>query len=455
MNRGLSEYMRTYLPVMLLTIITVGISGAPSLVAQDTLLPAEAIRIGLLNNFDVRIQRNADTTAVNNRGFGRAGFLPTLDASAAAELSNSDQEANVSFRGGVSDVTAFSAQLALNWTLFDGFRMFINNRRYEQLETISRQRTRDLLENQAVAILQQYYQAVSQRALLDVARESREISAARLEREKVRNDLGGITSSQLYNAEVSYNNDRSLVLERELSLAVAKKELNILLGRAPETEFYVADPASPQPLNESLDQVLNAARERNSQLALARQTIMLAERDIELAQAAFYPRLALNASYAWSDRSTTTDNPLPFPGASNTEELTSLDSRVSLNLSYNLFNGFRDQITQQNAEIERNNAMLELEKTQIRIEGLVRELYLTYVKRLELVELEEGNLSAARRYLDIQEERNRLGLSTSLEFRDAQINIVNVQNTLITARFQALISRARLEQLLGRISVDQ
>jgi len=76
------------------------------------------------------------------------------------------------------------------------------------------------------------------------------------------------------------------------------------------------------------------------------------------------------------------------------------------------------------------------------------------VKRLELMELEEQNVVAARQNLELQQDKYTIGATTSLEFRDAQVNLIRSQSTFIVARFQARISRLEIEQLIGNIEIE-
>ena len=72
---------------------------------------------------------------------------------------------------------------------------------------------------------------------------------------------------------------------------------------------------------------------------------------------------------------------------------------------------------------------------------------------MELIELEEENIKAAEQNLELQQDRFDIGNTTSIEFRDAQLNYTRAQNTLIAARFQARISRLQLEQLTGSLDI--
>jgi outer membrane protein TolC len=71
-----------------------------------------------------------------------------------------------------------------------------------------------------------------------------------------------------------------------------------------------------------------------------------------------------------------------------------------------------------------------------------------------VVILEEQNIEAARQNLDLQRERNNLGIANSLEFRDAQVSHARAQTSLITARYQARISRLEVDQLTGVLRIE-
>ncbi|MBU1319060.1 MAG: TolC family protein [candidate division Zixibacteria bacterium] len=90
-----------------------------------------------------------------------------------------------------------------------------------------------------------------------------------------------------------------------------------------------------------------------------------------------------------------------------------------------------------------------------RLIALVQEIYDTYVLRREIIALEEQNIKAARQNLDLQRERHELGVANSLEFRDAQQNSARARTSLITARYQARISRLEIDRLIGMIDIER
>ncbi len=422
-------------------------------IGQSMLTAEKAIELGLKNNYNIQIARNNAEIAENNRGLGLANFMPMLDVSGNYSLSQSEEETNNTFSIGSSETSNAGGQVSLNWALFDGFRMFVDNNQWRELEKLGKTQARNTIENTVVSILAGYFNLVQQEQLLQVARTTLEISETRLNKEKIRSELGGASSVDLLNAEVSYNQDRSLVLQRELDVAIARKDLNILLGQHPDSELEVEQVIDVRPLSSSYDELLERGRECNSALILARQNKLIADNDVQLARADFYPRLSLNAGYSYNDRLTERDaaGESFFPPRIESQNT---DQSVALSLSWNLFNGFRRNINIQNATVDARNQELALRDAENFLDGLVKEKYLLFQQRQQIVNIEEKNVKAAERNLELQSERYQVGSATSLEFRDAQVNLARAQNTLISARFQARIARLDIERLIGNIDVN-
>ena len=422
---------------------------------QSLLTAEKAIELGLKNNYNIQIARNNADIATTNRGLGRANFMPMLDVSGNYGLVQSEEESNNSFSIGSSETINAGAQVSLNWTLFDGFRMFIDNDQWRELEKLGEVQARNTIENTVVSILGAYFNLVQQQQLLEVARETLDISETRLNKEKIRSDLGGASSVDLLNAQVSFNQDQTALLQRELDVEIARKDLNIVLGQSPDTPIDVEEVIDVRPLTRDVDQLLELARERNSALILARQNQTIARNDVKLARSDYYPRLLLSAGYSYADR--TTDRDLAdndnsfFPPRI---ESSSTDRSVGVRLSWNLFNGFRRNIILQNSRVEARNQELALSDAENFLNGLVTEAFLVFKQRLEIVRIEEENVTAAEQNLELQSERYQVGAATSLEFRDAQVNLARAQNTLIGARFQARIARLEIERLVGDVAVE-
>jgi len=425
-----------------------------SIYAQDILIAEDAIKIGLKNNYDIQIARNTAEIARNNAGLGRSGFLPTLDALGSYRYSSSEQETNSPISFGNSTSQNLSGSISLNWTLFDGFQMFANRSRYNELAKLGEYQARYQIENTVVAILRAYFNLVQQEQLLNVAKNSRDVSETRLNKAKVRRDLGGTSATDLLNAQVSFNNDVASVLNQQLQVTIALKNLNILLGQHPATPINVEKEITINEVEFEIENLFNLAEERNNYLLFIQQNKIVADKNVQLAQSVFYPRLSFDAGYGYTNTETDREVADPSSFFPQTIDSQNKDASVGLTLSFNLFNGFRNKIDLQNARIEALNQELALADARNQIAGLVQEKYATFQKQLELVILEEQNVVAAQQNLDLQLDRYNIDTASSLEFRDAQFNLIRAQTALIASRYEARITKLEIERLIGKMGID-
>jgi len=424
--------------------------AAPRAHAHDMMTVEDAISIGLRNNYAINIARVNAEIARNNTGKGTANFLPKLDAGETFRYDAQNQDTGSPLSFGNSDTRQWGSDITLSWTLFDGFRMFADKRRYAELAHAGQFEARDKIEATVVGIMRSFFNLVQQEQLLDVARETRDISDVRLKREQARHELGGASSADLLNARVNFNRDQSALLDQELTVTIAAKDLNILLARDPLTPVSVVKDIAIPPLDSPFATLLEMAKANNSTLLTARHSLNAAQESVRIARSAFWPRVDLSGVYGYNDRSLFGDDVGPMADRNSH----SINAGAGVVMSFNMFNGNIDRINLQNARLEARVRELSLRDIENKIAGLVQEKHTTFLKRMEKLRLEEQNLDTARTNLERQKERYATGASDSLDFRDAQVNYSQAQVRLIVARFEARIALLEIEQLTGRITVQ-
>lgn len=424
--------------------------------AQNILTAEDAVKIGLKNNYDIQIAKNNREIAENNSGFGTAGFLPTLNATGAYTVSNTEQDTDSPFSFGDTDNRTKNAQISLNWTLFDGFKMFIDNSKYNELQKLGEYQSRNAIENSVIGILRNYYNVVQQKQLLEVLKNSSEISRLRMEKEQVKKDLGSSSSTDFLNARVSFNNDRSSYLKQELQLLIAKKDLNLALGRQPETEFDVQEQILVSMPELNMDEILELSLGNNKSFLISKQNKLIAEKNLSVSKSVYYPKLSLNANYGYVNSYTDRLGVLSDTSRIKNSDIESknINKSIGLTLSFNLFNGFRDKINFQNAWLEAKNQEHNFYKSINMLNGLAHEKYTSLNKQIEITKLEEENVIAAQQNLQLLQDLFQVGAASSLEFRDAQVNLARSQANLIAAKFQAKLLRLELDQLAGTLSIE-
>jgi len=100
------------------------------LTAQTVLSLEEAIKITLENNYSIQIVKKSAEISSNNISPGNAGMFPKVDLNGNNSSSNNDSKLKLATGleidkpGNISN--SLAGRIELDWTLFDGFGMFIS-----------------------------------------------------------------------------------------------------------------------------------------------------------------------------------------------------------------------------------------------------------------------------------------------------------------------------------------
>ncbi len=404
----------------------------------------EAISTGLENNYNIQVFENRLEISKNNRSLGNAGFLPTVGASASRSESVEDSEFSAggeqqTTSGARSTVT--SASIELNWTLFDGLRMFRSYDLLGVLEEISDAELRFEVENLVREITLSYFDIVRIQNQIEVLENTVEVSLERIEIEETKLDLGSGSEVELLQARSDLNADRSALLRETNVLHEAKVQLNRLLARSPDQDFAVSDDI-PIRYDLSEHELFEKTMLENSELDIVRMQQNAADLEMKQVQGERYPEVELGSGYRYNRNEA-------GGGFIRFNETTGFN--VGITARINVFDGFNSSRRIQNAQVNRKNAELQMEESRLAVEAQFRTLFRTYSNNIELLELEQDNLSNAEETLEVALERFRLGTISSLELREAQRSFLEAENRLINAQFETKFAETELLRLSGEL----
>lgn len=411
--------------------------------AQDTLELANAIRIGLENNFNIKISQGQKEIAENNNTIGNAGFLPTLDLSASQRytVENTTQQfisGDEQNRNGAKS-NNFSAGAAFNWTLFDGTTMFYTKNRLDELEKQGEALTESVIQNTVAQIAKEFYTVALEQIRLGLLEENIGLSEDRMEIAKNKYEYGKASKMEYLQAQVDLNRDKSNYMIQQENLASAKTALNELLGRDVTLDFYVVfDPD----LNTDLDyeELRSAMETNNPELTAARYELNAASIVQKELFGERIPEIGLNVGYNY---------------AKSEAQAGFLLSRQSSGITYgvsatwNLFDGFNLNRRIQNARISADNSQLNYDAVKLSLERDLYSVFISYQNNIQLRTMEEENRNVARENNEIAIERYRVGNSSPLELREAQINLLEANLRFLNAAYSIKTGEIDLLMLSG------
>jgi outer membrane protein TolC len=277
--------------------------------------------------------------------------------------------------------------------------------------------------------------------VLDVLNETIVISEERVRIAESKKDVGSGSKFDLRQAQVDLNEDRSNLLKEELTYEQLKVSLNQLLGRDVSSDFNVGDTINID-MNLNLDQLKSLTLSQSTALEIARKNLTLSDINLRLSRAELYPVISLNGGYNY----TNSESEAGFIKSNRNYSLS-----YGVTASLNLFNGLNTRRKIENAEIGIENSKLNFDQVRTGIEANLLNTYKKYLNSLQLVKLENENLTIAKESVDIALERLKLGNITPLEFRETQRKLIDAKSRLVSAQFDAKSAETELLRISGQL----
>jgi outer membrane protein len=240
---------------------------------------------------------------------------------------------------------------------------------------------------------------------------------------------------------VDYNADLAALVTQEQVIENTRINLNELLAIEPDHDFVVNDTITIQD-NIRLADLLENAYTDNKQFLATQRMENVAYLQLREVRALRLPFLTINGSY-------------------NNSILTSdagflLENRVDgftagATLGINLFSGFAVNRRIQAARVQQYNQQFVMQQFEIQMKSDIHRSYNVYTNTKRLLDIERNNYEVAIENSDIALERFRLGITSYLEFRDAQVNRLQAESRLIEAIYNIKESEIELMRLAGKI----
>jgi len=423
----------------------------------DTLLSREqAVQLMLENNYGIKIAENTTKIAENNSGILNSDYLPSLQGNAGA--SRDENDSNTDFNGALdqngnlredieinnAQTTQYSAGLSLNYTLFDGLGRLYNYKRLQEQYQLSQLEARSTIENTTVQLMSVYLEIARLTENVKVLEESLEISKKREQRAQYQFDYGQVNKLEILNARVDINTDSINILNAKQSLRNTKRDLNLLLNRELQANFVVDTTVVLQNML-VIDSYLEKVPDNNVRLLQSASNLQISDYDIKTSRALLLPRIGLTGSYGWNQ----SINPPTafFPATTRTGS----NVAVGANLTWDIFDGGRSINSLRNAKISYENEALFKSQLEQEVARDVANAKGNYTNALAIYRMQEQNVLTNKSNFDRSEEQFKLGQVSSIEFRQAQVNLLNAETIKNLAKYDAKLAEYQLLQLAGQI----
>jgi len=410
---------------------------------SDTVSFNDLLTLALENNYGIRITKsNTEINKLNNT-YGNAGFLPVVGVNAANNISVTDRK-TADFDGTETTIDGINtnmldAAIQLNWTFFDGTKMFVTKSRLNELEKKGAIQLQLETENVYVKLASAYYALVQEQKLDEVLKFTLNISRFRLNLAEKKLKLGAASEIDRIQASLDFSNDSSLLLKQETKIVNLKAQINQVVGRLPEISFITE---TEMEITSTLEysELEKSLMEQNRLLLLAKSNMQIKELELKETRSTFLPELSLYSDYEYFHSQYS---------KGLTDWTQNLGPTVGIRLGYNIFNGFNDERKRQIGKVEYQSAQLVLESEMNSIQTELYQTYNDYSSAKMQITLESENLENARKNLQFAVELYKQGSIDEIDFREIQRKEFDAESRLLYAQYYAKMAEIQLLQISG------
>lgn len=430
--------------VCVFTVLTAG-----GLYAQKLVTIEEAIATALKSNHDITLAKYDSTSAAIDNSFKSAAFYPRLNANTGIVFNNNDQKQKFNDgtkreRNGVKS-NNLTAGIALNWTLFDGLRMFATREKVEEFVKLGELNIKNQVVTTVSNVVTTYYNIVRQKQQLKAIEEQIDISKIRVDLTQRKLDIGVGAKPDVLQSKVDMNAQKARQLEQQSLIAQLKSALNRLMNVPPGNPFEVTD-SIPINMTINVEDIRNDIENVNPSILIAKKNIDLARLTLKETRADRLPTVSFNSNYN-------------FNKLDNKEVVNPFQPLFSQNKGFNygltasipILNNLNTKRLIKQAQLGVQTQELIYDNQKFLTYHSVNRAYRDYEQQKKALALEEENILLAKENVQIVLETYRLNAATIVQLREAQISLSEAYDRLIAARYNTKVSEIELLSLKGEL----
>jgi outer membrane protein len=428
-------------------ILCLAIAPSQKIFAQKILTAEEAIATALKNNYDIELLRNDSASYALDNSYAKAAFLPRLNATTGLIFNNNDQKQKFSdgstkARNGIRS-NNLSGAVQLNWTLFDGYKMFATKDKLGEFVKLGELNIKNQMVTSVAAVLINYYNIVHQKQQLKAVNELMSINEERVKLADKKLSVGLGAKPELLQAKVDLNAQKAARLKVQTLIGQLKEQLNQLMNVVLNSNYEVSDSI---PINNNIlfTDIMNGVETSNPSLLLTKKNIDITNLTLKERKAERYPVVSFNSAYNYSK----TDNKAvvnPFTPLYNRNN----GFNYGLGVTIPILNGYNTKRLIQQTQLDIDYLKLSYQNQKSKIDLGISNAFKDYELQKQALELEEENILLAKENVLIAVERFRLGISTYIELRETQKSLEDGYFRLLSARYNTKLAEIELMRLKG------
>ena len=418
----------------------------PSTNGQSVLSIDEVLSAVEQNNYDLQsAKQNIIAAEVLTSKYNR-GYLPTLGLNAGIDYSLNGVKTVYNFNFpdlNIQNIQAFGGNLGISssYLLYDGGQRDLRNDKNSanlDFTLLQLNNIKQLLNYNASQV---YYSIAQSVFNVDLLRESLKISKERYKRAKTLYEYGSRNKVDVLNAEVDINRDSLNLITLNNDIENLKWQLNQLTLRK-DTEFEVDTAFTLEYQLANINELQTKLLDQNTELISLKKNIELVNYDLAIANKINAPQILANGAYNLNYQKNSSKSQLDYNRNNGLN--------LGLSANWNLLDGGQRKTQEQLATIDQMSANIELKNKENELLVQLKRLWNSYQNNLLTLQIEKRNIRTNQVNFELVKSLYENGQQSSVEFRQAQLNLINAQSQYFNARTSAKLIEVELDFLLSK-----
>jgi outer membrane protein len=297
------------------------------------------------------------------------------------------------------------------------------------------------LQDTALAVVVNYYQTIASESGLEAAKVALEDAKTGYELAKTRSTVGLAARGDMLRAESNLRSAEFQVDQQVAALEQSRASLSSVIGLQITPDLKLAPPpAAPaaETFTRDIAALTNEAITRRPDLQAAQATVRAREESVRASRAGYRPSISTSLSGQRAYLHGAPDNP-------------SDNWTFSLNLNWNIFDGFNTPARVAAARVQVQSAKESLRQQEIAVVADVWAQYYALQSATKQVASARAGVAASTEAFQLVEQGYRSGLNSLTDFLAAQRDLAQARLQRIQAETGLAINLARMAHATGAL----
>ena len=405
------------------------------------------------HNITIRRNRiNAESTAEDVKT-AKAEWFPALSGSVSQRVVNRPNTNNGTIISGDNITTSQSKTsyngsygIDANWTLFNGGSRVNGIRQQKLNERIARLAITESENSIQENILQLYMQILYAAEAVKVNEGTLEVSRATYERGRQLMEAGSLSRADLAQLEAQVSSDNYQVVTAKATLQDYRLQLKQLLELDGAYEMVLdmpqledVDVLTPLPAKEDVYRMALALR---PEIESGKLNIEAADLGIKVARAGYIPSISLTAGIGSTNAN---GNDFTF-----TEQIKqNWNNSLGVTLSIPLFDRRQTKSAVNKAKLQKQTSQLDLLDRQKELYRTIESYWLDARSAQQQYDAAAQQVKSAQASYDLVSEQFNAGMKNTVDLLTEKNNLLNAQQSLLQAKYMALLNAGLLRFYQG------